>query len=66
MKRLYIAMYHYVRDLKNSRYPGIKGLDYQLFKEQLQFFAQRFCPVTMEDVIAYYEEGRNCRRTRCC
>ena len=45
MKRLYIAMYHYVRDLRNSRYPGIKGLDYQLFKEQLQFFIQRFHPV---------------------
>ena len=58
MKRLYIAMYHYVRDLRNSRYPGIKGLDYQLFKEQLQFFIQRFHPVTMEDVIAYYVEGK--------
>ena len=58
MKRLYIAMYHYVRDLRNSRYPGIKGLDYQLFKEQLQFFIQRFHPVTMEDVIAYYVERK--------
>ena len=33
-----IVMYHYIRDLKNSRYPEIKGLDYDLFKEQIAFF----------------------------
>lgn len=58
MKRLCIVMYHYVRDLKNSRYPEIKGLDYSLFKEQLEFFAAHFHTVTMEDVIACYEEGK--------
>lgn len=26
-QKLYIAMYHYTRDLKHSRYPEIKGLD---------------------------------------
>lgn len=31
MEKLKIAMYHYVRDLKYSRYPEIKGLDYKLF-----------------------------------
>ena len=35
---LYISMYHYVRDLKNSRYPDIKGLDVDLFYEQMMFF----------------------------
>lgn len=38
MGKLRIAMYHYVRDLKYSRYPEIKGLDYKLFKEQIDFF----------------------------
>lgn len=33
MSKVYIVMYHYVRDLKNSCYPGIKGLDYELFKD---------------------------------
>ena len=32
MSNLTIVMYHYVRDLKNTRYPGIKGLDIDLFK----------------------------------
>ena len=35
MNNLTIVMYHYVRDLKNSRYPDIKGLDVSLFKEQI-------------------------------
>lgn len=52
MQDLYIAMYHYTRDLPNSRYPEIRGLDYPLFKEQLDFFAQNFNVVTMEQVLA--------------
>lgn len=55
--KLYISMYHYVRDLKNSRYPEIKGLDYHLFKQQLEFFKQNFNVVTMEEVIAAYKES---------
>ncbi len=51
MQNLYIAMYHYTRDLKNSRYPEIKGLDYPLFEEQLDFFAENFHVVTMEQVL---------------
>ena len=57
--RLYIAMYHYTRDLVNSRYPRIKGLDLPLFRHQLDFFQQKFHVVTMEDVIeAVYGGGR--------
>ena len=51
MSKLYVAMYHYTRDLANSRYPKIKGLDYALFKEQIDFFAEHFNVVTMEQVI---------------
>lgn len=51
MNKLYIVMYHYTRDLKNSRYPQIKGMDYQLFREQIQFFKEHYNVVTMEYVI---------------
>lgn len=44
-------MYHYTRDLKYSRYPEIKGLDYDLFESQLKFFSENFNVVRMEDVI---------------
>ena len=53
MSRLYISMYHYVRDLSHSRYPGIKGLDYPLFKKQIEFFEQNFSVVTMEQILEY-------------
>ena len=49
--KLYIVMYHYVRDLQYSRYPQIKGMDYQLFKEQIAFFERNFTVVTMEEVL---------------
>lgn len=50
-KKLFTAMYHYTRDLKNSRYPEIKGLDKALFFRQLDFFEENFNIVTMEQVI---------------
>jgi len=36
---LSILMYHYVRDLKASRYPSIKGLDLALFRQQLDYLS---------------------------
>lgn len=44
-------MYHYVRDLKYSRYPNIKGLDIALFKEQIAYLKKHYHFVTVEEVI---------------
>ena len=44
-------MFHYVRDLKNSRYPDIKGLDINLFKEQIDYMRKHYHIITMEEVI---------------
>lgn len=49
---LYIAMYHYVRDLKHSRYPNIKGLDLELFRQQIAYLKAHFSVVRMEEVLA--------------
>lgn len=54
---LYIAMYHYVRDLKHSRYPNIKGMDIEIFKRQIAFFKANFTVVRMEDVLAFLNGG---------
>lgn len=51
MSKLYIVMYHYTRELSNSRYPKIKGLDVRLFREQIRFMKENFHIVTMEQVI---------------
>lgn len=53
--KLTVVMYHYVRDLRNSRYPGIKGCDIRLFKEQIKFLQKHYHFVTVEEVIHAYE-----------
>lgn len=52
--KLTVIMYHYVRDLKNSRYPGIKGLQIELFKEQISYLKKHYSFVKVQDVIAAY------------
>ena len=52
MNQLHIVMYHYIRDLKHSRYPEIKGLDAALFRRQIEYLKTNFQIVTMEEVIA--------------
>lgn len=58
MRKLHIVMYHYTRDLINSRYPRIKGLDTRLFEEQLVFFKNNFNVVRMETVIESILSGK--------
>ena len=43
-QNLTVVMYHYVRDLKHSRYPSIK--------EQVAFLKKHYSFVTVEEVIA--------------
>lgn len=51
-------MYHYVRDLKNSRFPEIKGCDVRLFKEQVGYIKKHYTPVTVEEVIDACNNGK--------
>lgn len=50
---LTVVMYHYVRNLQESRYPLIKGLDANLFEEQIEYILKHYNVVTMEDVIGH-------------
>ena len=50
-------MYHYVRDLQNTRYPAIKGLDIRLFREQLKYFKKHYNFITVAQLIDAYENG---------
>ncbi|MEP7164105.1 MAG: polysaccharide deacetylase family protein [Ferruginibacter sp.] len=46
-----IIMYHYVRDLANSRFPEIKGLDSTLFTEQVKYLSTHYNVITMDELI---------------
>lgn len=52
MVKLYVIMYHYVRNLQSSRYPEIKGLDLTLFRQQIDFLKEHFRFASMEEVLA--------------
>jgi peptidoglycan/xylan/chitin deacetylase (PgdA/CDA1 family) len=51
-----IVMYHYVRDLKNSRYPNIKGLETINFEKQIEYLTTNYDIITMEEFIYAIEK----------
>ncbi len=50
-------MYHYVRDLVNTRYPEIKGLDTEAFFNQVEYLCKHYNVITTEEVIHHIENG---------
>ncbi len=63
---LAIVMYHYVRDLKNSRYPEIKGFDISEFKAQIEFFKANYKSAMKENSLAIvmYHYVRDLKNSR--
>lgn len=49
--KLYVSMYHYTRNIVNSRYPGIKGLSDVQFRSQIEYLNEKFNIVCMEQVL---------------
>lgn len=56
--KLTVVMYHYVRDLKHSRYPAIKGCDVRLFREQIKYIQKHYTPVTIEQILECHKSGK--------
>lgn len=46
-----IVMYHYVRELKDSRFPSIKGLEITAFKKQLEYLLANYTIITAEELM---------------
>ena len=53
-----VIMYHYVRDLVNSKYPEIKGLDFRFFLNQLNYIQNSFNVVRIEELIETIDGGK--------
>jgi peptidoglycan/xylan/chitin deacetylase (PgdA/CDA1 family) len=58
MNNLTIVMYHYVRDIKESKYPKIKGLEMTGFVRQLDYLIDSFNIIRAEDVIDSVKQGK--------
>lgn len=58
-----MVMYHYVRDLPNTPFPGIKGMLTRDFEEQVDTLAGHYEMATLESMLAFlggrYEPKRN-------
>jgi peptidoglycan/xylan/chitin deacetylase (PgdA/CDA1 family) len=49
---LTIVMYHYVRDLARSRYPGLKALTVDAFEGQLDYIGRHYRVCSVREVVA--------------
>lgn len=49
---LTIVMYHYVRDLERSRFPGIKARTLETFRGQLDHIGAHYQVVTIDQILA--------------
>lgn len=50
-RRVTIVMYHYVRDLRGSKYPDIKGLDLESFRGQIAYIQKHYQVITTAQLI---------------
>ena len=46
-----IVMYHYIREIKDSRFPDIKGLEVDHFKHQVKYLIRNYQPISAFDLI---------------
>lgn len=62
---LHVVMYHYVRDLPDPRYPGLKGISTERFKSQLDLLAQKYEMATLESALAHVQGDYHPKRDLC-
>ena len=48
---LSVITYHYVREIKKSKYPNIKGLEFTEFKDQINYLVKNYEIISTEDLI---------------
>ena len=53
------VMYHYVRPIRDSKFPKIKGLELQSFLNQINFFAKNFTFVNINQILNAIYENQN-------
>ena len=51
-RQITIIMFHFVRDLKHSRYPDIKGLSIEDFSGQIAYFRRYYTVIGLDELLA--------------
>jgi len=65
MPDLTIIMYHYVRPIRGSKFPNIKGLELKGFKRQLDFIEENYSVVSAEQVIDAIVKNKKLPKNAC-
>lgn len=65
MSNLTIITYHYVRPISESEFPGIKGLELEGFRRQLDFLEENYSIVSTEQVIAAVTKDKKLPKRAC-
>lgn len=55
---IYVIMYHYVRPIRNTKFKNLKGLEYNLFKKQINYFISKFNVLSNDDFFDILENKR--------
>ena len=50
-EKITIVMYHYVRPIKKSKFPRIKGLEFSSFKKQLDYLSKNYIFISLGQLI---------------
>ena len=65
MKFLTILMYHYVREIKNSQFPKIKGLEFKEFKNQINYLEKRYKFLDYEEFSYFTQNKKKLPKNSC-
>lgn len=58
MNKVYFITYHYVRPIKNSKYPNLKGLELNKFVNQLDLLQKKFHIINYDDLCALIKKKK--------
>jgi len=65
MNKLTIVMYHHVREIKNSKYPKIKGLEFISFKRQLDYLENNYKIIEAQKLLDFASGGKDLPKNSC-
>jgi len=60
-----IICYHYIRPIKKSKYPGIKGVELSYFKKQLNYFKSKLNVVGYNELIDHINGKKKLKSNSC-
>ena len=63
--KIRIVTYHYVRPIKKSSYPGLKGMELSYFKKQLDYIQSRFKVISYEELIKHIKTKKKLKSNSC-